>query len=455
QIIDDRDLHVIISWFEPPVDPGTGNAMASFFFRYEPVEFASVDDAVTYFSGLPLAEGAWGNTIHNHDQDYTQGNPDDYYYEDERNKHINILGIDNNPNIDWGPPFGDWITDITVAVIDDGVYRDTQDFAIPGCPPNYKKISWCGLTCDDVIAGYPRFGYGWGAPTEGDRNRECALVKHGTQVAGTITACTNNLGWGSAGVAPQIGVLPVRLRLDWDSNNTAHPTTGSFIQSIVMLRKCLPSSAWVEDVRVANFSNSSYSSSGVPSRYPPTKWIYRDIIRCDRLWVAAAGNNCRAQIRFPAALPPVLGISALYTNSAGDSWYPYLGANGTPIDGSTWFADQEQSPNYRRYQVSGIYGIRHNSQPNLRLLLAYLPATPIDDQVITHYHDFFGTSFATPQVAGLAALLFDRTTSASYLDVLDRIVSTRRTDIEDDILNAYGIPLAGPVDFEEALNGWD
>jgi len=210
QVIADHSLHVVISWFEPPEEPETGNAMASFFFSFEPAAFQSVDDAVAYYTAHPLVENAWGNAVYAYDQDYTQGAPDDYYYEENRDRHINILGIDANADIDWGPPFGQWISTSTVAVIDDGVERGTQDFAVPGCPPNYKKISWCGITCDDRSA---RFGYGWGQPTEPDRNREGALVKHGTQVAGTITACTNNLGWGAAGTAPQIGVLPARLRL--------------------------------------------------------------------------------------------------------------------------------------------------------------------------------------------------------------------------------------------------
>ncbi|MBN2083455.1 S8/S53 family peptidase, partial [bacterium] len=451
QIIDDRDLHVIISWFEPPVDPGTGNAMASFFFRYEPVEFASVDDAVTYFSGLPLVVSAWGNEIYAYDQDYTQGVPNDYYYAADQDCHINILGIDTNQYVDWGPPFGQWIATTTVAVVDDGVERGSKDFAIPGCPTNYKKISWCGITCDDKSA---RCGYGWGAPTEYDLNREGALVKHGTQVAGTITACTNSFGWGSAGVAPQIGVLPVRVRVTWDDDNEQRSSQGSFIQAIIALRKCFPNAAWVEDVRVANRSASQYIASGNPWAYAANKWIRRDITRCGRLWVASAGNSCAQEIRFPAALPEVLGVSGLWTVEEGDLWFPYLGKAGEPIAGSTWWPDAAQPPEDRHYQISAIMGFRRDDAP-VRRALGWLPATPIEDELESHYCDFYGNSFATPQVAGLAALLFDTRPAATYDEVKNRIVYTRNQSIENEMLFQWGVPLAGLVDYEEALDGWN
>ena len=87
-------------------------------------------------------------------------------------------------------------------------------------------------------------------------------------------------------------------------------------------------------------------------------------------------------------------------------------------------------------------------------LLVPVPATPIDGQVASHYCDFFGTSFATPQVAGLAALLFDERPEAHYWEVKDRIVATRNQGIEHQMLQ-HGVPLAGLVDYAEALDGWN
>jgi subtilisin family serine protease len=60
-----------------------------------------------------------------------------------------------------------------------------------------------------------------------------------------------------------------------------------------------------------------------------------------------------------------------------------------------------------------------------------------------------GTSFAAPQVAALAVLLRNARPSASYSAVSNRIVSTRRLDIEQTMVSS-GVPLAGLVDFNAA-----
>ncbi len=206
---------------------------------------------------------------------------------------------------------------------------------------------------------------------------------------------------------------------------------------------------------MANFSNSKRSNSHVPSLFPPAKWLWRDIGRCDRLWVACAGNTYGMQVRFPAALDLILGVSGLYGVSDGGAWYPYLGEIGTPLDGSTWYPDQWQPPCDRLYQVSGIYGFRESDDPTESAYLAWVPATPVDDLIATHYHPFYGTSFATPQVAGLAALLFDERPEARYWQVKDHIIGTRNQDIEYDMFHQYSIPLAGLVDYDEALDGWN
>ena len=65
-----------------------------------------------------------------------------------------------------------------------------------------------------------------------------------------------------------------------------------------------------------------------------------------------------------------------------------------------------------------------------------------------------GTSFAAPQVAALAALLRNAKPSATYSQVTNRIVSTRRLDIEQTMLNTYNVPLAGLIDFNAALANW-
>ena len=56
-------------------------------------------------------------------------------------------------------------------------------------------------------------------------------------------------------------------------------------------------------------------------------------------------------------------------------------------------------------------------------------------------------------MAALAALLRNARPSASYSEVTNRIVWTRRLDIEQTMMQ-YGVPLAGLVDFNAALLNW-
>ena len=66
------------------------------------------------------------------------------------------------------------------------------------------------------------------------------------------------------------------------------------------------------------------------------------------------------------------------------------------------------------------------------------------------YDDFGGTSAATPQVAGLACLLYTRKVNATYLEVRNRIVGSRNLMIQ----SVLALPLAGPVMYDWALAGW-
>lgn len=63
------------------------------------------------------------------------------------------------------------------------------------------------------------------------------------------------------------------------------------------------------------------------------------------------------------------------------------------------------------------------------------------------------TSFAAPQVAALAALLYLQDPTATYAEVTDQIVACRNQVVEQQ-MEAQGIPLAGPVDFNLTLATW-
>lgn len=436
-----HNLHVLMSWFEPPETPGTGNAIASFEFRYDPLEFTTFAAAYAHFNADPLVVAAVPDALDAFTADYAQGLPNDFFYSTSHVcQQINMLQVDSSPYPRFGPPW-DLFAATAVAVFDGGVARLSEDFHVLGAAPFYGKISWCGVTTYENPKA-TQVGSICGEATLPDPGRPGAKVSHGTSVAGTITAATNNNSMGVAGLAPQCGVVPIRLFETLDQQNREHPTPSSIVNALVAMRKTFRSTDWVQNVSVANHS---YSADDTASYSFYNKWFSRDAGRCDRLHIASAGNTCDADERYPAALVPVLGVSGLLIEN-DTLWWPNL-----PGEGSTWYTDQTAPPEQRKYPVSGIFGF---SQDRWNWAdVAFVTASPVQDNPQSHYRSFSGTSFAAPQVAALAALLRNARPSARYYEVANRIVATRRLDIEEAMESA-GVPLAGLVDFNAALTGW-
>jgi hypothetical protein len=456
QFIAAHNLHVIFSWFEGPEEPGQGNAIASFQFRYDPLEFPTFAAAIAAFNADPLLDATMPNSVAAFQLDYVGGQPNDAYYAAPNHlcQQVDVLGVDFNPFITFGPPYGGSLSTTAVAVFDVGVDRRSEDFGVP--PLNFdRKISWAGISSSEfyerVVVG---LGQGNVIVPDSDPRRQGALASHGTQVAGTITAATNSNGRGVAGLAPQNGVLPVRLTATGSTSSDISPACVQ--NALVALRYVFDNGIWIEDIRVVNSSFGKLGSGpGTPKWKFYDKWYSRDALRCDRLHVASAGNDCTAGLQSPAGLDVVLGVSGLVCTSYGMQWFP----NVTPSPGihqgsNYWFDQNPQNPLSRRYPVSGIYGFT-NSTHTEWYDLGYSTASPVNvGTPSSHYWPFSGTSFAAPQVAALAAVLRMRRPSATYAEVAARIVNTRDIPTENMMWNTYGIPLAGLVDYDAALQGW-
>jgi subtilisin family serine protease len=135
-------------------------------------------------------------------------------------------------------------------------------------------------------------------------------------------------------------------------------------------------------------------------------------------------------------------------------WYPDINPTPTTHLVSSYWNDRNPNPESRYYPVSGIYGFTY-SEHNRWNAIGWTTASPqVLGDPATHYLDFNGTSFASPQVAALAALLRKARPTASYSAVAARIVQMRDITIENYIWNTYHIPLAGLVDYDAALAGW-
>ncbi len=440
QFITDHNLHVIMSWFEPPDEVLLGNALAWFHFEYDQNEFPTFDDAFNFFAAHELIESVWpafSDGLHRWHTGNT--NPNDYYYRDNKTRHINIFGVDQSQRVPLGPSTpGNWFSDQVVAVIDDGVDRWHEDFHILGFPWFYRKISWVGA---NVYRRSYWVRYWAGEPNWYDPVRQ-GLASHGTRVSGFITASTNNAGIGVASLAPRTLVLPLRMRQNFEG--LFYPDCE--VKAVRALRFKFAHGQWRERVRVVNMSfggERPWYWWGYPSnRFNLKKNINRDLWRNDRLYVASAGNVPQSPgntLSYPAAHDNVLGVSGLITNYSGSQYWRWL--NGW---GSNYRYDY-----YQTYPVSGIYDFREHYYDwwNFDTWISRTTSVPGNWQYATQYDWFGGTSACAPEAAALASLLYTERPWVSYRTVWNRIVSTRDG-------STARFPIAGLMDFEEALTGW-
>ncbi|MCH7472463.1 S8/S53 family peptidase [bacterium] len=444
--IAEHNLHVISSWFKPPEPPASGNDLAWFHFQYDQVEFPTFDSAFLFFSGHPLVDTASPNTADRYRPDYVQGDPGDYYYTIDESEFVDVLEIDASSLVDMGPPDGEELSDQVVAVLDTGVYRYHPDF------------EWASKLTDIGVNAYHvarEIAAGGGHPDFMDEERG-GLVAHGTKVAGVITAITYPTGipWneGIPSVAPRACVLPMRYEVVDSPTGIAESTV---FEAVLTLFRFFRHGKWKkngEDVRVRVVNMSFVGRADIIIHLG--RYINVDVSYNDRLYVAAAGNDGQIKRSYPAAYYNVLGVTGIWVAPDGD-------VDTQPYE-DYWFAQVPGQPgsnyindNYNTYPISGIFGFAEvdvNRNPIGREEVGRSTSPHAGNPGYGLYDDFWGTSAATPQVAGLACLLYTRNKNATFLQVRDRIAITRNLQIE--LVLAPDRPIAGPVMFDAALDGW-
>lgn len=255
---------------------------------------------------------------------------------------------------------------IRIAVIDTG----------SGPHPDFRR--WGGASMVDYTDSYNDDHY------------------HGTHVAGIIAAINNE--FGVVGVAPRARLYAVKV-LNWSGSGYLSDVIGG-------LEWC-----------VKNKMNAVNMSIGTPINYRTLKLAVEAVNKAGIAQIAAAGNNYRGQVIFPAAYPPCLAISA----TDKDNELAYFSSTGLEID----FAAPGQDV---------LSTIRRNHIPGYGLLS--------------------GTSMAAPHVAGTTALIMSTMPDPnndgawSPAEIRERLKKTA-TDLGDtgrDDLFGYGL-----VDAQEAV----
>ena len=183
-------------------------------------------------------------------------------------------------------------------------------------------------------------------------------IGHGTFVSGVIAAAAN--GVGMVGVARNVRIMPVKV-LDCYGVGDSVATARGILY------------AARNGARVINLSLGGLHDAQV------VREAVDEVTRGGALVVAASGNNGDGTVSFPARLPGVLAVGAASISNPGErapfsSWGPEIGVVAVG---------------------QSIIGTLPASRCNI--ILPCLQGGP--------YASGDGTSFSTPQVSGLAALM--------------------------------------------------
>ena len=270
----------------------------------------------------------------------------------------------------------------------DPLYRYQWHFQTINVPPAWDVASGAGVVVAVVDTGVAYEDYG--AYARAPDLAETSFVAgwdfvnddphpnddhgHGTHVAGTVAGSTNN-GLGVAGIAYGASIMPIKVL---DASGAG--TYADLAEGIV----------WAADsgARVINLS----LGGTLPSALLEDAVDYAH--GKGAVVVAAAGNDGRGAVRYPAAYANAIAVGAVRYDRTRTTYSNY----GTALDLMAPGGDLNVDQNGDYYADGVLQQTFCNpawdpwscSQPDPRLFI---------------YYYFSGTSMATPHVAGAAALL--------------------------------------------------
>jgi len=337
--------------------------------------------------------------------------PNDPFYARQR-WHYEMMGLPEAWDLTTGA------ADVTVAVVDTGVARGHPDLE-PRLVPGYDMVSDpLNTDGDGLDENFDDPGY----------RASGAWILHGTHVAGTIGALSDN-GSGVSGVTWAGAVMPVRV-LDGASGTTYDVLQG------VRFAAGLPNDSGTVPTVAADIINLSLGSSG--DCEPVEAATFAEVEAAGVMVVASAGNNVSNFPSTPASCPGVLSVASV--GATGE--LAYYSNYGQHVDLAAPGGDFRFDGNGDG-QPDGVYSTHATGQQGAR----------------TFGYDWLqGTSMAAPQVAGVLALMKSANPALRPQEVhqllaagqmTDDVLAPGRDDLGYGIVNAVKSVRAAMGDFED------
>jgi subtilisin family serine protease len=205
-----------------------------------------------------------------------------------------------------------------------------------------------------------------------------SLDNHGTPVAGCVAAIMNN-GIGAVGVAPGCSLASARTFITTSQSGSWNSQASWTVAAL----------SWAAQIGASVTNNSNYynfSSSAIAAAYDSTR-------EAGLIHFASAGNFGSNIVTYPASLPSVHAIGSIQMN----------GVRASSSGGGAALALVGPGAHVYSTDRVGLWGYSSSD-----------------------YGHFYGTSFASPHIAGVAALIRSHRSEATPEEVYSLLISNAK-----------------------------